>query len=260
MTMLRRMPVVFAGHGSPMNAIEENDWTRGMERIGKTLPKPKAILAVSAHWTTGGSRVGGQEQPKQIYDMGGFPSELYAFEYRPKGSPELAARVLELLGDLGIRDDSWGIDHGTWSVLCRMVPEADVPVVQLSVDVSRDGVHAFEVGRLLAPLREEGILILGSGNVVHNLWEIAWDMEGRGFPWADEFDLLIRDRILEGDYRAVAEVRRDPGSPAARSVPTPEHFLPLLTILGAAGKGEPVEVFNEGRTYGSLSMTGYRIG
>lgn len=252
----KRMPALFVGHGSPMNAVEENAFTRGWREIAAKLPAPKAILAVSAHWYTRGTLVGPQEKPRQVYDMYGFPEELYRLRYPAPGLPALARRTQALLGERVSADGSWGIDHGAWSVLCRMFPKAEIPVVQLSVDAAAPPEAHFALGRALRPLREEGILLLASGNVVHNLRRVDWANEAGGYPWADAFDGAIRESILAGRYGDVVDFRRT--SPQAElAVPTPDHFYPLLYTLGAAEPEDALTVFNDARTLGSLSMTSY---
>ncbi len=254
MTDGKRMPVLFAGHGSPMNAIEDNAFTREWRRIGGILPRPQAILAVSAHWYGEGTRTSDVVQPRMVYDMYGFPRPLYEVKYPVPGSPELAKRVKALLPGT-VTDNGWGIDHGTWSVLVHLFPEADVPVVQLSVDARKSPQAHLELGRALAPLRDEGVLILGSGNVVHNLHLIGWNVPG-GFPWADAFDRYIRGCIEAGDYASVADYR-GAGESAEKAFFTPDHYFPLLYALGAADAADGLTVFNDARVYGSISMTGY---
>jgi 4,5-DOPA dioxygenase extradiol len=250
----RKMPVIFTGHGSPMNAIDSNRARDGWRKMGESLGKPRVIIAVSAHWTTRCLCVRDSAENPQINDMSGFPPELYQIRYAPAGSPEYARRALELLGSGTIPNNDWGIDHGIWSVLCNMYPDADVPVVMVSTNLAADARAQFEAGRRLAPLREEGALILASGNVVHNLRMVGWDMAG-GYDWADRFDLRIRDAVLSGDfetpvtYQALAD--------AQKAVPTPEHYFPLLTALGAASSADRVTVWNEYRELGSMSMTSY---
>ena len=252
-----KMPVLFVGHGSPMNAIELNEFSRAWRELGLALPRPSAILAVSAHWYVAGTRVNGAAQPRQVYDMYGFPQPLYQLKYPAPGAPELAARIQTLLPETA-RDDRWGIDHGTWSVLCHMFPDADVPVTQLSVDYGAPADAHYAIGRALKPLREEGVLILASGNVVHDLRRVDWDMEG-GLPWADEFDEYICRAILEDRPQDVVRYTRA-GNSAREAFPTPDHFYPLLYALGAREPGEAAEVFCKKRMMGSLSMTGYRFG
>ena len=191
----KKMPALFIGHGSPMNAIEDNQYTRNWIEIAGEFPKPKAILAISAHWYTDGSRITDEAHPKMVYDMYGFPDELYKVLYEAKGAPELAHLTKDLIKrDVKI-DNSWGYDHGTWSVLCKMYPEADIPVYQLSVDSSASAQTHFKIGQEISALREKGVLILGSGNVVHNLSKISWEMEG-GHPWAVDFDNYIKNKII----------------------------------------------------------------
>ena len=251
-----KMPALFVGHGSPMNAIEENDFTRRWRALGGELPRPKAVLCVSAHWFTRGTRVNTANQPRTVYDMYGFPDELYALRYEPPGAPALAREALRLLPQgMARADESWGLDHGAWSVLCRMFPQADIPVCQLSVDAEAAPAAHFAIGRALAPLREQGVLLLSSGNVVHNLRRVEWE-NAAGAPWADAFDAAVRDAVLAGDYAAVAGIAQSRPEWKLAS-PTPDHFLPLLYILGAADGNDACTVFNDARTMGSLSMTGY---
>ena len=252
------MPVVFIGHGSPMNAIEENDFTRAWQQIAGRIGKPAAILCISAHWYTDGLRVSDDPNPRMIYDMVGFPKELYDLQYPAPGAPDVARGAAALLSPTVRVDNNWGIDHGAWSVLCRMYPEADIPVCQLSVDRSADAQRQFDVGRQLRSLREEGVLILGSGNVVHNLARIRFDEPG-GFAWAQEFDDYVHDSILRRDFDAVVDHRRA-GSSAALAFPTPDHYYPLLSILGAANEDDEIAVYSRQCFAGSLSMTSYVFG
>ena len=250
------MPVVFAGHGSPMSAIENNAYTAAWEKIGKELPRPRAILSVSAHWFTRGTRVQTDPHPQQIYDMYGFPPELYHLKYPVSGSAELGKKVLSLIHSVPVQaDNSWGIDHGTWAVLCKMFPKADIPVVQLSVDGQASPSQHYAVGQELRSLREEDVLIFASGDVVHNLSLIDWDKTD-GYEWADTFDTSIRDKILAHDFQSVVNYS-GMGESARLSVPSPDHFSPLLYALGAADSEDRTTVFNDFRTLGSLSMTGY---
>jgi len=254
MNIQKRMPVIFTGHGSPMNAIGQNRAREGWKKMGQALGRPKLIIAVSAHWTTGGLSVRSSGDNPQINDMYGFPEELYRIHYEPAGSPEYAGRLKELFGEqISFRND-WGIDHGVWSVLCNMYPDADVPVLMVSTDMSAGPEAQFAVGRKLAALRDEGAMILASGNVVHNLRRVNWDMTG-GYEWADGFDAAIRDAILAGDFRIPVAYEALPD--AARAVPTAEHYYPLLAALGAADPSDRVTVWNEYRELGSMSMTSY---
>jgi 4,5-DOPA dioxygenase extradiol len=252
----QKMPMLFAGHGSPMSAIENNEFTMAWERIGQALPRPKAILSISAHWTSRGLEVQPQEQPQQIYDMYGFPKALYDLKYPAKGSPELAAMVEQLVQTKPVQaDTSWGIDHGTWAVLCKISPQADIPVVQLSIDLTASPAELYQIGKELQPLREQGILLFASGDVVHNLRRLDWERPN-GFDWADAFDKHIRDNIVARNDEAVINYQAF-GEAAQLSCPTPEHFYPLLYVLGAASPDDKITVFNDARTMGSLSMTGY---
>lgn len=243
------MPVLFVGHGSPMNALEDNEFTRTWRKLSEKMPIPKCILCISAHWLTTDTYTSDEEHPQQIYDMYGFPPELYALQYQPKGSRHYAKKIQKGLG-IEIQND-WGIDHGTWSVLTHMYPEADIPVVQLSIDMTKSYQEHYAIGQKLRELRKDGVLIIGSGNVVHNLRLVDWNRESGGFHWADEFDEYIKDCILKTDHKGVME---HPMSPA---VPSTDHFLPLLYVLGASNIIDQIEVFNEARVMGSLSMTGY---
>jgi len=252
-----RMPVVFSGHGSPMIALEHNNITEGMKAIGEKVirehGKPKAILAISGHWYAGGTYIQSTAEPEQIYDMYGFPEELYQVKYPVKGCSGLTGRVEELLGDRVKVNDAWGIDHGTWTVLVHMFPKADIPVVQLTADGSVSTRENYEIGRKLAPLREEGYLIFASGNVVHNLQMVDWDNPD-GTKMTYEFNNYIIDAVKNGDTDRVIQYKNGPS--AAYAVPTPDHYLPLLYALGAA-EGDPVEVFNNVSNLGSMAMTGF---
>lgn len=251
-----KMPMVFAGHGSPMSAIENNEFTKVWERLGQRFPKPKAILAISAHWTTAGVKIQSAAQPKQIYDMYGFPPELYDLKYPVKGCAELTRWIQDNIHTRPVSvDDSWGIDHGTWAVLCKIYPAADIPIVQLSIDMTASPAQLYKLGQELGALREEGVLLFASGDVVHNLRRIDWNRQG-GFDWADNFDAYIRDSILARNDEAVVQYA-DFGEAVQLSCPTPEHFYPLLYVLGAASADDTITVFNDARTMGSLSMTGY---
>lgn len=250
--MNKTMPVIFAGHGSPLNAIEDNSFSRTWRALGASLPRPQAILAISAHWYTHGTLLSAAEKPETIYDMAGFPPALYRVRYPAPGAPALAHRAADLLG--AAVDPAQGIDHGVWSVLRWMYPDADIPVAEMSIDADAAPAQWLASGRLLRPLRDEGVLIFASGNVVHNLALVDWNTAG-GFAWADEFDGWVRARILSGERDAVADWRAA-GPCAASAFRTPDHFAPLLCALGAAG-GDRAEVFNDARTLGALSMTGY---
>ena len=252
---MSKMPMLFVGHGSPMNAIEDNVFTQTWTRLGCELPRPEAILSISAHWYTEGTRINDDPQPQTIYDMYGFPKELYEIVYGAPGAPQLAHRTSDLISCEVQVDNTWGLDHSTWSVLHRMYPEADIPVYQLSVDRYAPPAVHLRIGRELRPLRNRGVLILGSGNIVHNLSKVRWDMAG-GYPWADAFDSYIKESILDGRYEDVVQYERA-GSSAELAFYMPDHFYPLLYVLGAAWEDDHVSVFNEACVMGSVSMTGY---
>lgn len=256
-----RMPALFLGHGNPMNAIEENAYTDAWARLAATLPLPRAILAVSAHWYVPGCRVTPEERPRTIHDFGGFPRELYEVEYPAPGSPELARRLRDLLAPARVvLDRQWGLDHGTWSLLVHLFPEADVPVVQLGLDETLTPEAHYQLGRRLTGLRDEGVLILGSGNVVHNLHTYAWGRHPvEPYDWAVRFESRLRERITAKEHGAVAAYETL-GPEAALAVPTPEHYLPLLYVLAQGQPDEPVAFPVEGFDGGSVSMLGVRLG
>lgn len=251
-------PTLFLGHGSPMNAIEENPTTALWQALGERLPRPKAILCISAHWMSHGKALvrTAPDNPK-IDDMYGFPKELYDLQYAPKSSPELAQRSLELLGDLGQASNDWGMDHGAWSLLCHLYPKADVPVLMCSVPVDASLSTLLEIGRRLAPLREEGVLLLGSGNVVHNLRLLNWQKENYAEPWALDFDTRIQKAIEENDQASLLACPTWDSYPKA--VPSTDHFYPLFVVLGARRPEDRVEVLNQIYQMGSLSMTSYLL-
>lgn len=255
------MPVIFIGHGNPMNAIEKNDYTDGWRVVGSALPRPKGILAISAHWYVPFTAVTVDPQPRTIHDFGGFPRELYRVQYSAPGSPELAGRVQDLQEPLAVKSDQdWGLDHGTWSVLVHLFPNADIPVIQLSIDLSKPAEFHYQLGKKLLPLREEDILILGSGNVVHNLHAYAWGRKDvQPYDWAQRFEERVRAALLTGDDRSLVEYRQM-GDDAQLAIPTPDHYLPLLYILGAGKEDEPVSFPVEGVEGGSISMLAVQIG
>lgn len=254
-----RMPVLFVGHGSPMNTVEHNRFTGQWAEIAQAIPRPKAILCVSAHWYEAEQQVSVAPKPETIHDFYGFPPALFAVQYPAPGAPEMAREAAALLKGEGITlDANRGLDHGAWSVLHGMYPQADIPVCQLSVNAQNTPQQSYHIGTLLRPLRDAGVLILGSGNVVHNLSIIDWDMEG-GYPWADTFDAYIRDAILSGDHEPVIEYARA-GAPAKRAFVYRDHFDPLLYTLGASLPGDAVQVFCDERIMGAMSMTSYLIG
>ena len=252
------MPVLFIGHGSPMNAVEDTEFSRAWAEVARSLPRPNAILCVSAHWQTSGTRVTAMEQPRTIHDFYGFPPELYQKRYPAPGSPELARMTVETLKDAQAKQDSeWGLDHGAWAVLCRMYPQADVPVVQLSLDERRPPAFHYDLGRELRGLRKKGVLIVGSGNIVHNLRQVVW--EDRAYDWALEFDARIKELIESGDHKAIVDYSRL-GDSARLAVPTAEHYLPLLCVLGAQTESDGVVFFADKVTLGSMSMRSVRLG
>jgi 4,5-DOPA dioxygenase extradiol len=251
-----RMPAIFFGHGSPMNTLERNRYTESWRELGALAGKPKAILAISAHWYTPGTAVTAMEQPKTIHDFYGFPQALFDVQYPAPGDPALAARVRELLApvDVGL-DHSWGLDHGTWSVLKHAFPKADVPVVQLGIDATQPAAFHHALGAHLAPLRDEGVLIIGSGNAVHNLRLIGWG-GGVAYDWATRFNDYVRDAITTKQYDRLIDYHRA-GPDARLAVPTPEHYLPLLYVLGVQRDDESVHVAIDGieiRSIGMLSL------
>jgi 4,5-DOPA dioxygenase extradiol len=259
--MADTLSAYFIGHGNPMNALQTNRYTEGWRRIGRETPRPSAILAISAHWYVPGTGVTVGPSPRTIHDFGGFPRELYQVEYAAPGDPRLARRVQQLLAPLPVAlDDSWGLDHGAWSVLRHAYPQADVPVVQVSIDETRPPSFHFEVGRRLAPLRDEGVLIVGSGNLVHNLHAYAW---GRHAPdpydWAVRFEDEAKQMMSAGEYGPLLEYERL-GRDAVLSVPTPEHYLPLLYVLGTRQGNEATTFPIEGVDGGSISMLAVRVG
>jgi 4,5-DOPA dioxygenase extradiol len=252
------MPALFLGHGSPMNAIEHNEFSLAWQEAARHIPPPKTILCISAHWETQGSQVTAMDAPRTIHDFYGFPRPLFEKQYPAPGSPELADRIAKLLGENKIHlDHTWGLDHGTWSVLCRMYPQADVPVVQLSLDRSIDMAGHYQIGHELQQLRKEGVLIVGSGNLVHNLRLMVW--EDRAFDWASEYDAKVTQWILDGDHDSIIHYEKY-GKPALLAVNSAEHYLPLLYILGMKDRAEPVSFFSDKIWGGSLSMRCVRIG
>ena len=253
------MPVLFVGHGSPMNAIEETPFVAAWRQEAERIPRPAAILCISAHWETTGARVTAMTHPRTIHDFSGFPEELFGVQYPAPGSPELAARVRELAGmDTVATDDAWGFDHGTWSVVRRMYPKADIPVVQLSLDRLRTPRAHVGLARMLRPLREEGVLILGSGNLVHNLPLMRWGND-TPYPWAEEFDRLAADLIRAGELERLTDYA-GLGDAARLAIPTNEHYLPLLYALALRRPVDAVAFVADGIVLGSISMRSLRIG
>ncbi|MGL9723040.1 4,5-DOPA dioxygenase extradiol [Sodalis sp. (in: enterobacteria)] len=256
-----RMPALFLGHGSPMNVLEDNRYTHTWQQLGQTLPRPKAIVAISAHWYTQGTAVTAMAQPRTLHDFGGFPQALFDKRYPAPGSTALAQHVQSLLAPVAVHADTgeWGLDHGTWGVLIKMYPEADIPVVQLSIDATRDAAYHFALGRKLAALRDEGVMLVASGNVVHNLRTVRWQDEAEPYPWALSFDQFVRENLSaqEEPHPLIAYRQHQD---AALSNPSPEHFLPLLYVLGSRIGDEPVTVPVDGITLGSISMLSVQVG
>jgi 4,5-DOPA dioxygenase extradiol len=254
------MPAAFLGHGSPMNALEQNRYTEAWRAFGASVPRPRAILVISAHWYVNLTAVTAMAQPKTIHDFYGFPDKLFEVQYPAPGDPLLAEEVAEVVKTtwVGLDHDSWGIDHGTWSVLVHAFPEATIPVVQLSINAEKPLEYHLELGAKLAPLRQRGVLIIGSGNVVHNLHRVDWNQPEGGFDWARRFDDAARDQLTNSPSTSV-DLRHHVDF--AHAVPTPDHFIPLLYVAGLAdAAGSNADVLTEGYTYGSLSMTSYTLG
>lgn len=258
-----KMPVLFLGHGSPMNAIEENQFVQGFRDISKKIPKPNAILCVSAHWFTEGTFVTAMDMPKTIHDFYGFPKELFDVEYPAPGYPELARETAELLAPVLVEEDhNWGLDHGAWSVIRHMYPEANIPVIQMSIDYRKPPQYHFELAEKLSKLREKGILIIGSGNIVHNLRMIDWkniNTVGAGWDWAIEAREKTNNWLLDGNFQYLIDYQKQ-GTSLQYAVPSPDHYLPLIYTLGLKEKSEKISLFNDELIGGSLSMTSVRIG
>jgi 4,5-DOPA dioxygenase extradiol len=254
------MPALFVGHGSPLNAIEDNTFSRAWRELGERIPAPRGILCVSAHWETRDVHVTAGRSPVTIHDFYGFPRALYEIQYPAPGAPELASRVVRLVQGAQVRaDHARGLDHGSWSILRLMYPDANVPVLQLSLDTTQPPAFHYLLGRELAPLRAEGVLILGSGNAVHNLAVMDRSGRGAGYDWAVEFSAVVRERIAAHEHQALVDYRSlHPASTAA--IPTPEHYLPLLYSLAVQDEGEPVQFFNDQVVLGSISMLSVWIG
>jgi 4,5-DOPA dioxygenase extradiol len=253
-----RMPALFLAHGNPMNALADNEFTRSLSILAADLPRPQAVLVVSAHWLTRGTQVLSATKPRTIHDFGGFPRELYEVEYPAVGAPGHASRVCELLQEAHA-DDTWGLDHASWSVLRHMWPEADVPVFELSLDVLAPPATHWELGRRLAALRDEGVLVVGSGNIVHSFAGISWESDAPARPWAEEFDAWVADALLRRDRDALIGYE-SAGSMARLSVPTNDHYLPLLYAAAMADESDPVAFTHSGIEMGSMSMRCVRFG
>ncbi|WP_367753192.1 4,5-DOPA dioxygenase extradiol [Flavobacterium sp. WC2430] len=257
-----KMPVLFLGHGSPMNAIEENEFVAGFRNLAKTLPEPNAILCISAHWFTNGTKVTAMEMPRTIHDFGGFPQALFDVQYPAKGSPELAVETTKLLLPTEVElDEHWGLDHGAWSVIKHLYTDAHVPVIQLSIDYTKPGKYHFELAQKLSVLRTKGVLIIGSGNIVHNLRLVDFQNFHRddyGYDWAIEARATINDYLLDGDFQPLIDFEKQ-SKAFQLAIPTPDHYLPLIYTLALKGKTEELSLFNDKLLAGSLSMTSVKI-
>ncbi|MDH3246754.1 MAG: 4,5-DOPA dioxygenase extradiol [Saprospiraceae bacterium] len=258
-----QMPALFLGHGSPMNAIEENEFVWGFRSVSKELPAPRAIFCISAHWETRGTYVTAMEQPRTIHDFGGFPQALYEVEYPAPGSPELAQEIKTLISKANVGlDHQWGLDHGAWSVIKHLYPTAEIPVIQMSLDRSKPPQYHYELGRELAPLRRKGVLIVGSGNLVHNLRMVAWDKLNTpdfGFEWALEAKEKMNEYISTGRHNSLIHYESQ-GRSFQLAIPTPEHYLPMLYTLALQEEGEEVNLFNDKAVGGAITMTSLKIG
>ena len=257
-----KMPVLFLGHGSPMNAIEENEFVAGFRNIGKTIPKPKAVICISAHWETLGTKITAMEKPKTIHDFGGFPKALFEVQYPAPGNPELAEEIQKTVQKTAVSlDQTWGLDHGAWSVIKHLYPQADVPVLELSIDYSKPPLYHYDLAKELAWLRNKGVLIIGSGNMVHNLGLVAWNkmnVDNYGYDWAIEASTKMKNLILDGDHNSL--IKYDSmGNSFKYAIPTPEHFLPLLYTLALKNENEKITIFNDKAMAGSLTMTSIKI-
>jgi 4,5-DOPA dioxygenase extradiol len=257
-----KMPLLFMGHGNPMNAIEENEFVDGFRKVGQEIQKPTAIICISAHWETKGTFVTAMKKPRTIHDFGGFPQELFDVQYPASGSPELAIEIKKLIQktDIGL-DDNWGLDHGTWSVIKHLYPNADVPIIQMSLDYSKPAKYHFELAQELSILRQRGILIVGSGNMVHNLGMVAWDKlkgEPFAFDWAIEANEKMKSYILNEDFQSLIDFRSQ-GKAFDLAIPTPEHYLPLIYTLALKDKKDETKIFNDQPVGGSLSMTSVKF-
>lgn len=253
-----KMPLLFMGHGSPMNAIEDNEFSKEWFKTAQSIPTPTAVLVISAHWLTDGTFVTAMEKPKTIHDFGGFPEELFAVQYPAPGSPLLAAATTELISSTNVGlDHDWGLDHGAWSVIKQMYPEANIPVIQMSIDYHKPASYHYELIKELSVLRNKGVLILASGNLIHNLRMIAWDkleVPGFGYDWAIEMHQLFNEKLLAGDHQSLINYEKL-GAAARLAIPTPDHYFPLMYVLGLQDKKDQVTLFNNKLLGGSLNMT-----
>jgi len=263
LTPTAQMPVLFLGHGSPMNAIEENEFVAGFRKISSEIPQPKAILCISAHWYTRGTMVTAMDMPKTIHDFGGFPDALYEVQYPAPGSPALAKETAEILAPIVVaQDENWGLDHGAWSVIKHLYPKANVPVIQMSIDYTQPASYHFDLAKRLNSLRQKGILIVGSGNIVHNLGLVDWKNLNKtdyGFDWAVEARSKINNWMLDGDFQPIIDYTKQ-GKSIQLAAPSPDHYLPLVYTLGLKSSKDKISLFNDKLLAGSLSMTSVYIG
>lgn len=258
-----KLPVLFIGHGSPMNGIEDNEFSRTWAKFGEEIPKPKAVLVISAHWLTSGTFVTAMEKPKTIHDFGGFPKELFDVQYPAPGNPELALETSKLITTTNVGlDHDWGLDHGTWTVVRHMYPDANIPVLQMSIDYNKPASYHYELSKQLEKLRKKGVLIIGSGNMVHNLRMVAWDKLNEpeyGYDWANEINQTFKEKILSHSHNDLMNYEKL-GSAAKLAIPTPDHYFPLIYTLGLQGKDDEVNFFNDKAVGGSLTMTSVKFG
>lgn len=258
-----KLPVLFIGHGSPMNGIEDNEFSQTWKKFGKEIAKPKAVIVISAHWLTNGTKITAMENPKTIHDFGGFPQELFNVQYPAKGAPELAISTSKLITSTQVElDHDWGLDHGTWTVVRHMYPNADIPVLQLSIDYNKPAQYHYDLAKQLASLRKKGVLLIGSGNMVHNLRMIAWDKlneSNYGYDWAIEMNSIFKDKIQSGNVKSLIAYEKL-GTAAQLAIPTPDHYFPLLYNLGLQDEMDEISFFNDKLVGGSLTMTSVKIG
>lgn len=258
-----KLPVLFIGHGSPMNGIEDNEFSRTWSKFGNEIPKPKAVLVISAHWLTNGTHITAMNNPKTIHDFGGFPQALFDVHYPAKGNPELAKYTSELITSTSIGlDHDWGLDHGTWTVVRHMYPNADIPVLQLSIDYNKPAEYHYNLAKQLASLRKKGVLIIGSGNMIHNLRMVAWDKlsEGEyGFDWAIEMNTLFKEKIGNNDFKSLLDYEKL-NKAAKLAIPTPDHYFPLIYAIALQDNNDEVLFFNDKLVGGSLNMTSVKWG
>lgn len=256
------MPVLFVGHGSPMNGIEDNEFSQYWKKLASEIEKPKAVLCISAHWLTKGTHITAMEKPKTIHDFGGFPQALFDVQYPAPGNPELAKETAALFEKPKVElDHEWGLDHGTWTIVRHMYPDATIPVLQLSIDYNQPASYHYEIAKNLAALRKKGVLIIGSGNMVHNLRMVAWDKlnESYGFDWAIEMNTIFKEKITSGDHKALIDYEKL--NPAAKlAIPTPDHYYPLMYALGLKTEKDNISFFNDKPMAGSLTMTSVKFG